>query len=134
MPPRVLQTGQLVRVLRERHRQADAIAFLEALGEVAPSVPKLLIWDNAPPPHPKRVLQVARTLGIDIAFLPYRSPELNPCEDLWRGIFGEIAANGTYASMEELGERALAWLDALSPADMLRRSGLLSSKFNWLVT
>ncbi|MBE3561353.1 MAG: flavin reductase family protein, partial [Ktedonobacteraceae bacterium] len=66
------QTGQLVRVLRERHRQDDAIALLEARGEVAPSVPKLLIWDNAPPPHPKRVLQAASSRGIDMAFLPSR--------------------------------------------------------------
>lgn len=129
-----VQTGQLVRVLRERHRQEDAIAFIEALGKLAPSVPKLLIWDNGPPHHPKRVLQAAADHNIEIRFLPFRSPELNPCEDLWRGLKGEIAANRTYASMEELGERALVWLDAPSPADVLRRSGLLSSKFNWLAT
>lgn len=129
-----VQTGQFVRVLRERHRQDDAIAFIQALGKQASVGPKLLIWDNAPPHHPKRVLQAAKDVGIEIAFLPFRSPELNPCEDLWRGLKGEVAANRTYASMEELGARALAWLDALSSDDVLRRSGLLSSKFHWLVT
>jgi transposase len=129
-----VQSGQLVRVLRERHRQDDAIAFIEVLGNQAPAGPKLLIWDNAPPHHPKRVLQAAKEVGIEIGFLPFRSPELNPCEDLWRGLKSDVAANRTYASMEELGERALAWMDALSPDDVLRRSGLLSSKFQWLST
>lgn len=128
------QSGNLVRVLREHHRQDDAIAFIEALGKAAPAGPKLLIWDNAPPHHPKRVLQAAKDAGVEIGFLPFRSPELNPCEDLWRGLKGDVAANRSYASMEELGERALAWMDALSPDDVLRRSGLLSSKFQWLFT
>lgn len=115
-------------MLRERHRGS-----LETLGKQASVGPNLLIWDNAPP-HPRRVLQTAKDVGIEIAFLPFRSPERNPCEDLWRGLKGEVAANRTYASMEELQRRALAWLDALSPDDVLRRSGLLSSKFHWLVT
>jgi DDE superfamily endonuclease len=56
----------------------------EALGQVRPDVPKLLIWDNAPPHHPKLVQQAAQAAHIQIAFLPFRAPELMPCEDLWR--------------------------------------------------
>ena len=127
-------TGQLVRLVRERCRTADTQAFVEALGRVRPDVPKLLIWDNAPPHHPKLVQQAAQAAPIQIAFLPFRAPELMPCEDLWRQLKAVVAANRVYADIVELVERALAWLDAIPPEDCLRRTGLTSSKFNWLPT
>jgi transposase len=127
-------TGALALLVRERSRGDDCLAFVEALGQVHPAVPKLLIWDNAPPHHPKRVLAAAATAHITVAFLPFRAPELMPCEDLWRRTKAVVAANRVYASVQELAERAVAWLYALTPADSLRQSGLLSSKFQWLST
>ena len=88
-------TGQLVRLVRERCRTADTQAFVEELGRVRPQVPKLLIWDNAPPHHPKLVQQAAQEAHIQIAFLPFRAPELMPCEDLWR----QLKAVAPIASM-----------------------------------
>lgn len=129
-----VQTGELVRLVRERSRTDDCLAFVETLGKVRPEVPKLLIWDNAPPHHPKRVLEAAAAAQIEIVWLPSRSPELNPCEDLWRVLKAVIAANRAYASLEEEAERAVAWLDSLSNEGRLRCCGLKSSKFQWLST
>jgi hypothetical protein len=42
---------------------------------------------------------------ITIAFLPFRAPELMPCEDLWRRTKAVVAANRVYASVQELAER-----------------------------
>ena len=126
--------GELVRGVREGWRAEDALAFVEALGEVRPGVPKPLVWGNAPPHQPRRVREAAAGAGIEVAFLPFRAPELNPCEDLWRQLKAVVAANRAYASVDELAERALAWLDGLTPDDALRRSGLRSSKFDWLLT
>ena len=53
------QTGELVRLVRERSRTDDCLAFVETLGKVRPEVPKLLIGDNVPPHHPKRGLEAA---------------------------------------------------------------------------
>ena len=75
-------TGEVVELGRERSRQDDGSAFIEHLGAVRLDVPKLLIWDNAPPHHPKRVLAAAEQVHITIAWLPCRSPELNPLEDV----------------------------------------------------
>jgi len=61
-------TGELVRMVRERGRQDDCIAFLEALAQVRPDVRKLLIWDNAPPHHPTRVLAAAAAAHVTIAW------------------------------------------------------------------
>jgi hypothetical protein len=128
------RTGEEVRVVRERHRADDALALVAAVGAVRPAVPKLLIWDNAPPHKPHRVRDAAAALGIEVVFLPFRAPELNPCEDLWRGLKQEIAANRAYPTVDDLAERAVTWLDGLSADERLRRCGLRSSKFDWLPT
>ena len=97
-------------------------------------MPKLLVWDNAPPHMPRPVRQTAQEAGITIAFLPFRSPELMPLEDLWRGLKATVAANRCYDSLEELAERVVAWLDGMSETERLRRCGLHSTKFDWLPT
>jgi transposase len=97
-------------------------------------VPKLLVWDNAPPHQPKRVLAAAAAAQISMVFLPFRAPELMPCEDLWRQTKAVVAANRVYASVQELAERAVAWLTALSPFDRLLKAGLFGAKFQWLST
>lgn len=129
-----VSTGELVATVRERCRTDDVLAAVEALGAVRPEVPKLLIWDNAPPHHPHRVRDAARDAAITVAFLPFRSPELMPLEDLWRGLKATVAANRCYPSLEELADRALAWLEEMSDAERLRRCGLPTSKFEWLPT
>jgi transposase len=128
------QTGELVDLVRERSRQDDCIAFLEQLGQVRPDVPKLLIWDNAPPHHPKRVRAAADAAQITIAWLPFRSPELNPLEDLWRLLKAVVAANRVYETLEALAAHAVAWLEAYLPEALLICCGLQSSKFEWLPT
>jgi transposase len=127
-------TGELVALVRERSRQDDCLAFVETRGQVRPGVPKLLIGDNAPPHHPKRVQAAAAAARITIAWLPFRAPELMPCEDLWRVTKAVVAAKRVYETVQALAEHAVGWLEALSPFERLRRSGLLGSKFQWLAT
>lgn len=127
-------TGELVHTVRQRCRTDDVLAAVAARGAVRPGVPKLLILDNAPPHKPLRVRQAAQEAGITIAFLPFRSPELMPLEDLWRGLKATVAANRCYPSLEELTERAVDWLEAMSDDDRRRRCGLQTSKFSWLPT
>ena len=127
-------SGELVRTVRPRCRTDDVLVAVQALGAVRPGVPKLLIWDNAPPHHPRRVREAAAVAHITVAFLPFRAPELMPLEDLWRGLKATVAANRCYASLDEVAERAVAWLDAMPPLDRLCRCGFASSKFDWLPT
>jgi transposase len=125
-------TGKLVRTVRQRGRGEDIAAGVRTLGGA--EVRRLLIWDNAPPHQARVARDAAEALGIEIVKLPFRSPELNPLEDLWRLLKAVVAANRVYGSLEELAERAVDYLDGLSEDDVLRLSGLLSSKFNWLPT
>lgn len=127
-------TGELVTVVRERCRTDDVLAAVQTVGTVRPEVPKLLIWDNAPPHHPHRVRDAAQAAQITLAFLPFRAPELMPLEELWRGLKATIAANRAYASLEELSQRAVDWLMAMSDDDRRRRCALQTSKYDWLPT
>jgi transposase len=127
-------TGELVRTVRERCRTDDVLAAVEALGAVRPGTPTLLVWDNTPPHQPHRVRDAARAGGFTVAFLPFRSPELMPLEERWRGLKATVAANRCYASLDDLTERALAWLDDMTDAERHRRCGLASSTFSWLPT
>ena len=129
-----VSSGELVRTVRERGRTDDVLAAVEALGAVRPEVPTLLIWDNAPPHHPYRVRDAAAAAQISLAFLPFRAPELMPLEDLWRGLKQTVTANRCYASLEELSQRAVTWLDAMSDEERRRRCGFETSKFDWLPT
>ncbi len=61
-----------------------------------PETPKLLVGDNAPPHHPHRVRDAAAAAGITLAFLPFRSPELMPLEDLWRGLKATVSVEYGY--------------------------------------
>ncbi len=127
-------TGELVQLIRERSRQDDCLAFVEHLETIRPDIPKLLIWDNAPPHHPKRVLEAAARRRITVAWLPVRAPELNPCEDLWRLMKAVVAANRCFQDLDALARHAVAWLDTLTTEARLLCSGLLGRKFQWLAT
>ncbi|MCC6791148.1 MAG: transposase [Thermomicrobiales bacterium] len=127
-------SGEVVALVRARSRTAEVIDTVAALGRLRPEVPKLLIWDNAPAHHPKRVATAAWAAGIDLAFLPFRSPELMPLEDLWRGMKATVAANRCYETVDEAAARCVAWVTELSSEERLRRCGLRSSKFQWLPT
>lgn len=127
-------SGEFVSVVRDRMRGEDAAAAVEALAAVRPGIAKLLVWDNAPPHHTRLARQAAEAAAIEIAWLPFRSPELNPLEDLWRRLKAVVAANRAYDTVDELAERALVWFDHLIPPDILRYTGLTSSKFAWLTT
>jgi len=127
-------TGELVRLVRERGRTDDVRALVAALGAVRPTVPTVRIWDNAPPHKPTRGRDAAAAAGITIAFLPFRSPEVMPLQELWRGLQATGAANRCYPALEELAARAVDWLDAVSAAERHHRCGLQTSKFAWLPT
>ena len=134
-------SGDFVSLIRERSRPDDCLAFMETLGQVHPDVPKVLVWDNAPPHHPKRVAAAAEAAHIRIAWLAFRSPELMACEDLWRLSKAQVAPNRPSREdqaaadlVQGLAEQAVHSIAALSPLDRLRCSGLLGSKFQWLST
>ena len=136
--------GEVVRVVRERNRGADSAALVAALAGRTAAGRSLAgalwaAWDNAPPHHTHVARETAEATGIAIMPLPFRAPELMPCEAgalwaAWREMKRTVAANRAYGDVDELAQRGVAWLDEQSPDDLLRIAGLRSSKFDWLPT
>jgi hypothetical protein len=77
---------------------------------------------------------LANIRRVFLPFLPFRAPELMPCEDLWRLTKAQVAANRVSTAVQEQAERAVAWLAALTPFDRLLKTGLFGTKFQWLAT
>lgn len=127
-------TGESVRVVRERSRGADSAALVAALAARTAGGKSLLVWDNAPPHHTRLARETAEATGIAVLPLPFRAPELMPCEDVWREMKRVVAANRAYADVEELARRGMDWFDDHSPDELLSIAGLRSSKFDWLPT
>jgi hypothetical protein len=133
-------TGQRVQVGRAQQRGPDVAAFVTTLGEHTlgeqrqEDRPLLLVWDNAPAHQTKPVQVALEASGIEVGWLPCRSPDLNPCADVWRHLKRLIAANRVYPAVAERAERAVGWLTGLSGQQVLCDAGLQSSIFDWLLT
>jgi len=74
---------------------------------------------------------LAEGLGIELLWLPKRSPHLNPMDHLWRHGKQVVCANRQYESIEEQVQRFLHYLEGLTPEEALRKAGVLSADF-WL--
>jgi DDE superfamily endonuclease len=139
-PRRVLHTalhvatGELVSVVCERTRGTEVVTLVEALGALRPAGKKRLVWDHAPSHKPRIVRDALEAAGITIGWLPFRAPELNPCEDLFRVLKAHIAANRVYDSVTTLAEQAVAYLTALGADGRRTAAALTSTKYQWLPT
>ena len=75
--------------------------------------------------------ELAEELGIQLIWLPNRSPKLNPLESVWGDGKDVISANKQYATIEDQVIRFLQYLESLSSRQTLHKSGVLSKHF-WL--
>jgi hypothetical protein len=69
--------------------------------------------------------------GMDLLWLPKRSPELKPMDTLWGQAKDRVSANIQRPDIDDHVERFLAYLEHLSDHDALNTSGVLSPDF-WL--
>ena len=58
---------------------------------------------------------LAEGLGIELLWLPKRSPHLNPVDHLWRHGKEVKCGNHQYGSIEEQAQRFTEYLDSLTP-------------------
>ena len=74
---------------------------------------------------------LAQKLGIELLWLPRRSPHLNPMDHFWRHGKEVICANHQYASIAAQSQAFIGYLQSLPPAECLRKAGVFSKAF-WL--
>lgn len=119
-------TGELVFEIFDKKNGGCFIKFLEVLLENC-SKNIYVVVDRATY-HRSHLVQewLAEHTRIHLIYLPPRSPQLNPIEDIWRWLKGKTTANRTYNDLEPLKTGCIERLSSLTPEDVLRIAGLTS--------
>lgn len=121
-----VRTGTRVWLARERQRSADYQVFLHQLRQRDPGRPLVRLADEDPS-HTARASQaVAAQAGIEVLWLPKRSPHLNPMDHVWRPAKQQVCANRQYPDIDGAARRLIAYLAQLPPREARRKAGLLA--------
>ena len=120
-----IRSGQCTYLVREHLYKEDVSAFLEHLLTVYATGPIILIIDNYSSHTAGAVKDwLTEHPRLQVCYLPKYCSHLNPVENIWLRLKGQIAANRLYGSMQCLleaverffddmtPERALIWADA----------------------
>jgi transposase len=125
------RTGHRLLLARPRQRQEDFQTFLSYLRRSYRRWDLLLVLDEDSCHTAKKSRQLAESLGIELEWLPARSPKLNPLDTLWGQAKDEVCANWQYDNIEEQTKAFLSYIDQLSNRKTLHTTGILSGNF-WL--
>jgi transposase len=134
---RVLYGGMNLRTGRRLVRPYPAMTqrfyqdYLGVLRRAYPGQKILLLLDQAPSHLAQPSLQLAADYEMELLWLPKPCPELNGMDQLWGKAKTAVAANYQFASVDELAERFIDWVNQLSPRQTKLLAGILSPQF-WL--
>jgi len=78
--------GESLVGFKERSRKEDVCEFLEEVRERNPDESILMVLDNFASHRAEATRRKAEELGVRLVYLPPYSPDLNPIEQLWRGL------------------------------------------------
>lgn len=126
-----LVTGHRLFLARIRQRAEDFQAFLAQVHRHYRGWQVALLLDGDSSHTAQASRRLADRLGIQLLWLPARSPELNPMETLWGQAKDVVSANRQQTNIDKQVEQFIAYLHTLSNRKALLTSGVLSGKF-WL--
>jgi DDE superfamily endonuclease len=124
-----LETGHRLFLERPRPRGIDCRIFLYQVSYQYRGWRVALLWDEHSCHTDGRTQAMAASLGMELLWLPKRSPHLNPMDHLWRHGKEVICANHQYETIAEQVDRFIRYLSGLSAQDALRKAGVLSDNF-----
>lgn len=95
------------------YRDRDLVAFLDGVHRTL-DAPVILVWDNLSA-HRSRWMRAAIEARewLEVEYLPFYAPELNPVEDVWSHLKGTGLANLAALSFAELSEAVRSGLRRL---------------------
>ena len=126
-----IDTGYRLFLERRHQRGADFRAFLGVVRQHHPGRHVALVLDEDSSHTAGASRARADRLGIELLWLPKRSPHLNPVDHLWRHAKEVVCGNHQYGSIEEQVERFTEYLYGLTPDQALLKAGALSDDF-WI--
>lgn len=126
-----VHTGHRVLMRYPGLNQQGFQEFLRLLHRRYPGRQVWLLLDAATAHTTAKSQTLARTLGIELIWLPKQCPELNAMDHLWKELRADISANYQYQSVDEHAVFAELYTLSLSNQQALKRAGILSENF-WL--
>jgi hypothetical protein len=126
-----IETGGRLFLARRQGRGVDFEDFLEEVRGHYRGRHVALLLDEDSSHTAEDSQDTADDLGIELLWLPTRSPHLNPMDHLWRHGKERMSGNHQYASIDEQVERFIGYLSGLSRYEALKKAGIFSKDF-WL--
>jgi DDE superfamily endonuclease len=126
-----LRTGHALFLAQAHKRAKNFQAFLHFIHGHYRGWSVALLLDENSCHSAQGSLRVAHALGIQLLWLPKRSPHLNPLEHLWRHAKAVVCANYQYPTLQAQVDQFIHYLQSLWPTQRLRKAGILSGNF-WL--
>lgn len=124
-------TGHRLLMVRRKQRAIDFQEFLRMVHEHYRNRPVLMILDGDSSHTAGGSQALAEQLGIELEWLPVRSPRLNAIEDLWGKAKDVVCANHQYLSIELQARAFVNYIQNHSNHQAKRETGLLKDDF-WL--
>jgi hypothetical protein len=125
------RTGHRLLLAREHQRAADFQAFVRMVPGSYRGWHVAMVRDEDPSHTAKGSVRSADEFGIELLWLPKRSPKLNPMDTLWGQGKEVVRADKQSTTLEEQVERFIGHLASLSPGWALETAGVYSDHF-WL--
>ena len=123
-------THELVRVTNHTYITAETVGdLLRQIAGLGLVTPITLVMDNARYQHCKLVQELARTLGIELLFLPSYSPNLNLIERLWKFVKKEALNCRHHTNYADFHAAIDHCLDALPTTHRSKMETLLTLEF-----
>lgn len=124
-----LRTGHRLLLSREHQRAGDFQEFLRVVHSSYRGWHVAMLLDEDPSHTAKGSVRLADEFGIELLWLPKRSPKLNPMDTLWGQAKDVVSANKQYTTLDEQVERFIDYLECQSPEWALKTAGVFSDDF-----
>lgn len=121
-----IETGHRLFLARRWQRGVDFESFLDEVRWSYRGRAVALLLDEDSSHTAEDSQATAEDLGIELLWLPKRSPHLNPMDHLWRHGKEVMSANHQEASIDVQVERFIGYLADLSAYETLKKAGLFS--------
>lgn len=92
---------------------------------------RVLFEDRGTPHTAEESREVAKSLGIEVRWLPRATPELNAMDHLWPQVKGRALANRPTRSIDDSADAECRYIIEMNRGERLKAAGVLSENF-WL--
>jgi transposase len=123
-------THQIITVTNESYINSESVCeLLDKLAALSLSIPITLVLDNARYQKCHKVTDHAKTLKIELLYLPSYSPHLNLIERLWKFVRNECLYSKYYETFEDFKKAISNCLDTANTKKKEKLATLLTWNF-----